>query len=108
LGSMPPWFGAHIDRPVARNRRHPCDRRRLPRIERSGAVPDLDVGFLYDLLSEILSPQDTEHDAEEFRPRGGIEPLESGLIALRHRGNQPDQLSWRQHSACPKSRHSWL
>src|ERR1700733_14528911 len=97
-----------IDRPIARNRRHPGDRRRLPRIERSGAMPDLDVSFLYDLLSEILSPQDTEHDAEEFRPRGGIEPLKSGLIALRHRGNQPDQLSWRQHSASPKSRRPWF
>src|SRR6202161_4142586 len=97
-----------IDRPVARNRRHPRDRRRLPRIERSGAVPDLDVSFLYGLLSEILSPQDTEHDAEEFRPRGGIEPLGSSLVTLRHRGNQPDQLSWRQHSASPKSRRPWF
>jgi hypothetical protein len=31
---------------------------------------------------EILSPQDTKHDAEEFRARGGVKPLESGLISL--------------------------
>ena len=46
-----------------------------------GAVPDLDVGLLNDLLCEILSPQDTEHDAKEFRARGGVEALERGLIA---------------------------
>ena len=73
-------------------------------IELAGAVPDLDVSLLNDLLGEILSPQDTEHDAEEFRARGGVKALESGLIPLRNRGNQPDQLSWRQHSASPKSR----
>src|ERR1019366_2954563 len=60
-------------------------------------------GLLNDLLREVLSPQDTEHDAEEFRPRGGIKPLKRGLIPLRYGGNQPDQLSWRQHSVSPKS-----
>ena len=92
-----------IDRPVAGNRRHPRDRRRQAGIELPGAVPDLDVGLLNDLLREILSPQDTQHHAEEFRARGGVEALESGLIPLRNRGNQPDQLSRRQHSASPKS-----
>jgi hypothetical protein len=46
--------------------------------------------------------QDTEHDAEEFRARGGVEALESGLIPLRHGGNQPNQLRWRQHSTSSK------
>ena len=73
-------------------------------IELPGAVPDLDVSLLNDLLREILSPQDTEDHAKEFRARGGIKPLKSSLIPLRNRGNQPDQLSWRQHSASPKSR----
>src|SRR3954447_13857552 len=69
----------------------------------SGAVPDLDVGLLNNLLSKVLPSQDTEHHAKKFRPRRGIEALESSLIALRHRGNQPDQLSWRQHSV-PRNR----
>jgi len=38
-------------------------------IELSGAVPDLDVSLLDDLLSKILSPQDTQHDGQKsFRP----------------------------------------
>src|SRR5439155_18217768 len=70
-------------------------------IELAGAVPDLDIGFLDDLLGEILSAQDTENDAKEFRARGGVKALESGLIPLRNRGNQPDQLCRRQHSHSP-------
>src|SRR5262249_52686105 len=73
-------------------------------IELSGAVPDLHVSFLNNLLGEILSAQDTEDDAIEFRARRGIEALESGLVSLRNRGNQPDQLSRRQHSRPPKPR----
>ena len=93
-----------IDGPVSRNRRHPCDRGRHAGIELPRAVPDLDVSLLNDLLREILTPQDTQHHAEEFRARGGIKPLESRLIPLRNRGNQPDQLSRRQHSSVPKTR----
>src|SRR6185369_9599162 len=96
----------HVDRPVARDRHHPCNRRSERRVELSGAVPDLDVSLLNDLLREVLTAQDTEHDAEEFRARGGVKALKSGLIPLRNRGNQPDQLRWRQHSASPKSRSS--
>jgi len=42
------------------------NRRSKGRIELSGAVPDLDVSLLNDLLGEILSAQDTEHDAKDF------------------------------------------
>src|SRR6185369_3760888 len=93
----------HVDRPVARDRRHPCNRRSERRVELSGIVPDLDVRLLNDLLCKVLTAQDTEHDAEEFRARGGVKALKSGLIPLRNRGNQPDQLRWRQHSASPKT-----
>ena len=79
------WLGA-----IARNRGHPRDRRRLSGIELPGAVPNPDVSFLNDFLREVLPSQDTKHHAEEFRARGSVEALESGLIALRHRGNQPD------------------
>src|SRR5439155_14758749 len=94
----------HVDRPVARDRRHPCNRRSERRIELSGVVPDLDVSLLNDLLREVLTAQHTEHDAEEFRARGGVNALKSRLIPLRNCGNQPDQLRWRQHSASPKTR----
>ena len=86
-----------IDRPVAGNRRHPRDRGRQAGIELPRIVPDLDVSVLNDLLREILTPQDTEHHAEQFRPRGAVEALESGLVPLRNSGDQPDQFSRRQH-----------
>src|SRR3569832_773040 len=91
-------FAYHVDGPVARDRRHPRNWRRQPRIELPGAVPDLDVGLLNDLLSELLPRQDTEHNAKKFRACRGIEAFESRLIALCHRGNQPDELRWRLHS----------
>src|SRR5205823_13899560 len=90
-------FAYHVDRPISRDGRHPCDRRGQSGIELSGAAPDLHVRLLNDLLCEILSPQDTEHHAKEFRTRRGVEALECRLLALCTRGNQPDQLCWRQH-----------
>src|SRR6266481_266209 len=66
-------FAHDVDGPVPGDGRHPRDRRRQAGLELSGAAPDLDVGLLNDLLCEILSPQDTEHHAEKFRARRGIE-----------------------------------
>src|SRR5262249_24357013 len=57
-----------------------------------------------DLLCEILSAQDTQHDAVEFRARRRVEALERRLVALGDGGDQPDQLSRRQHSASPPHR----
>src|SRR5882757_4164547 len=91
-----------VDGPVTGDRRHPRDRRRQTGIELSRAIPNLDVRLLNDLLSEVLPAQDTEYDAIEFRPRRGVEALESILVPLCNGGDQPDQLSWRQHSASPK------
>src|SRR4029453_2443486 len=86
------------------------DRRRQAGIELSGTVPDLDVSFLDDLLRKILSPQDTQHDAKEFRPRRRVKALKGGLVPFCNGGNQPDQLSWRQHSVSSKIaiRHRFL
>src|SRR6202012_1002557 len=92
-----------VDSAVTRNRCHPRDGRREGRIELPGAIPDLDVSVLNDLLCEILSAQDTQDHAEEFRARRRVEALERSLLALGNRSNQPDQLSRRQHSAFPKT-----
>ncbi len=91
-------FAHDVNGTVSGDRGHPRDRRRQAGVELSRAVPDLDVSLLNDLLRKVLSTQDTEHHAKEFRARGDVKALKSGLIPLRNGGNQPDQLSWRQHS----------
>jgi hypothetical protein len=49
-------------------------------------MPDFDVHLLNDLFREILTPQDTQDDAKQFRTGGDIQPLERGLIPLRDGG----------------------
>jgi len=42
--------------------------------------------------------------ATKIVPKEGVEALKGCLIPLGNGGKQPDQLSWRQHSASPTSR----
>src|SRR5207302_6098371 len=70
---------------------------RQGRIELAGAVPDLEVGLLHHLVREVCTPQDTQYDAVQFRPRRRVQPLEGGAVALRDRGQQPDKLLRTQH-----------
>ena len=61
---------------------------------------DRERGSLF-FLGEILTAQDTQHHAEQFRAGGRVEPLERRLVALGHRRDQPYQFRRRQHLAVP-------
>ena len=63
LGAPP----GHVDRGVARDGRHPGDRRGDRRIEIAGAAPDPDIGFLHCILRSSFTAQDTADTGVEFR-----------------------------------------
>src|ERR1700722_2933528 len=55
-----------VERAVADDRRHPGDCRRLCGVEFAGALPDLGINLLQNVLGEITAAQDTERDAEQL------------------------------------------
>jgi hypothetical protein len=95
-----------IERAIARDRDHPGDRRRQPRVEVPRAAPDFQIGFLHDFVRQIGPTQDTQHDAVKFRAGRIIEALEGLLVPLCDRRQQPNKFHRRRHDArsSPSSR----
>jgi hypothetical protein len=85
---------------IAGNDRHPGDRRAGPRVEGRRAPPDSQIGFLHDLVGQILPAKDTEDDPIEFR-RGRAEKRAKGVGVLgRHPPQQFGEIVRRCRWSC--------
>ena len=83
-------LSAHdVDSPIASHRHHPRDGARHGRVELMSHVPDFEIGFLHDLVSQFGPTQDTQKDPVQFRAGRLIELLERGCVALGDGCEQP-------------------